>query len=254
MARETLTWDQLFAGLEPQPAFVQEMERLGLLRVVARSAAGKPLYGAEAREELEKVLELVELGYQLKDIAAIASRVGLPRQRRRFFRRPPTYLRLDELAHASGAPVERLSAWLASGVIEADLVSDGDGAHFAPAAVERVRLLEDLLVLGFEEAELLGCVAMLRALDDGSAREVPIVDEPGQTAAAAATLATLTDRLQRISRAARRWEKLVAVYRKRLARVERARPPGAGPRTGRRSRVHTRTRGRKGPGADGSEG
>lgn len=254
MARETLTWDQLFAGLEPQPAFVQEMERLGLLRVVARNAAGKPLYGAEAREELEKVLELVELGYQLKDIAAIASRVGLPRQRRRLFRRPPTYLRLDELARACGAPVERLNAWLASGVLEADLVSDGGGKHFAPSAVEQVRLLEDLLVLGVEEADLLGHVAMMRALDDGQPRDAPVVHDRRQTEAAAATLVTLIDRLQRVSRAARRWEKLATVYRKRLVRVERALPPIAAPRTSRRSRVHTRTRGRKGPGVDDSEG
>jgi DNA-binding transcriptional MerR regulator len=254
MPRETLTWDQLFAGLEPQPAFVQEMERLGLLRVVARNAAGKPLYGAEAREELEKVLELVELGYQLKDIAAIASRVGLPRQRRRLFRRPPTYLRLDELARACGAPVERLSAWLEGGVIEPDLVSDGGGMHFAPAAVERVRLLEDLLTLGLEEAELIGHVAMMCVLEEGGARDAPLVHDRGQLDAAAATLATLSERLQRISRASRRWEKLVAVYRKRLARVERARVPDPAPRTGRRSRVHTRTRGRKGPGSEDGEG
>ncbi|MEZ4267301.1 MAG: hypothetical protein R3F39_13055 [Myxococcota bacterium] len=253
MPRETLTWEQLFAGLEPQPAFVSEMERLGLLRVVARNAAGRPLYSAESREELEKVLELVELGYQLKDIAAIASRVGLPRQRRRLFRRPPTYLRLDELARACGAPLERLTAWLESGIIEPDLVSDGDGMHFAPAAVERVRLLEDLIALGVDEVQLPSYVAMMRSLDEPRDSGSPVVHEGGAIDAAAAAVAELSDRLERISRASRRWEKLLTAYRKRLARIERARPAPA-PRTARRSRVHTRTRGRKGPGNDGDEG
>jgi DNA-binding transcriptional MerR regulator len=248
VARETLTWDELFAGLDPQPAFVQEMERLGLLRVVARDAAGRPLYGAEAQGELDKVLELVELGYQLKDIAAIASRVGLPRQRRRLFRRPPTYLRLAELAATCGAPLERLTAWLEAGVLAPDLVSDGGGAHFAPAAVERVRLLEDLLALGVSEAELPRYVALMRELDPAPAASPATAAVP--TADLERALAELTDRLARVGRAARRWDKLAALYRKRLARIERTRPAEAAPRTGRRSRVRTRTRGRHGPGTD----
>ncbi|MCB9730725.1 MAG: hypothetical protein H6746_19800 [Deltaproteobacteria bacterium] len=255
MPHETLTWEELFAGLDPQPAFVQEMERLGLLRVVARDASRRPLYDAGAREELEKVLELVELGYQLKDIAAIASRVGLPRQRRRLFRRPPTYLRREELARASGAPLERIQAWLASGVLEPDLISDGGELHFAPATIERVRLLEDLLVLGVPEARLGDMVAMMRALDDHSEPGVPMVHDRAAVETAGETLAGLADRLERISRATRRWDKLATSYRKRLARLERAQPPAsAAPRTARRSRVRTRTRGRKGPGSGPGEG
>ena len=69
--------------MSPSPDFIAELERLSLLVVVGRDTEGRALYSPEARGELEKVLELVELGYQPEDIAAIATRVGLPVSKRR---------------------------------------------------------------------------------------------------------------------------------------------------------------------------
>ncbi|MGM0578669.1 MAG: MerR family transcriptional regulator [Myxococcota bacterium] len=255
MPGETWTWEELFEGLDPAPSFVSELERLGLLRVVARDADGRALYAREAREELEKVLSLVDLGYQPKDIAAIARKVGLPSPRpRRLFRKPPTYVRVDELARRSGAPLERVRAWVDEGLVEADLVSEGGERHFAPATVEQVRLLDDLVTLGLGPddvarwARALGGLRTLRSDDDGEQSEEEIADlRRDLVEEAEALLPGLGERLDRARAAVRRWDKTLAGLRKRLARERRSERVG---RTGRRRRVRTRSRGRKGPGSE----
>ena len=240
MSRETWTRAELFEGLDAQPAFVAELERLGLLQVVGRDTAGGPLYAAEAREELDKVIALVELGYRPKDIAAIARKVGLPaKQRRRFFRRPPVHLRAEDLAIRSGVPRERVEAWAAAGQLVPDLVSESGDALYSVSSVRRVRLLDDLVTLGVDERDVAGWAVALAALDKGGE------PDPAMLAAAELLLERTTARLSRVRRALRDWDKLAAGYRKRLLRLGRA---AAGrPRTGRRKRVRTRTRGRKGP-------
>ena len=131
MPRETWTYEEVFEGLDPAPAFVVELERRGLLRVVARDGKGAPLYGPEAREQLERVMSLVELGYKVEDIAAIAQKVGLPARRRRLLRRAPTFVRVPELARRSGVPVETLARWRELGILEPDLETEGGETLFA---------------------------------------------------------------------------------------------------------------------------
>ena len=77
MSEETWTAEELFEGMTRQAGFIAELGKHGLIRAVARDVRGGALYSAEARDELEKVLALVELGYKLEDIAAIAKDSGL---------------------------------------------------------------------------------------------------------------------------------------------------------------------------------
>ena len=243
MTIEAWTRDELFDGLDVRPAFVVELERLGLLPVVGRDAAGAPLYGPEAREELDKVIALVELGYQPRDIAAIARKVGLPaRQRRPLFRRPPVHLRLQDLATRSGVDVARLEGWLQSGLLAPDLVSEGGHGLFVLGAVRRVRLLDDLAAMGVAELALGGWARLMRSL------EVAAPLDHAAIADAEGVLRDINAHMGRVRGALREWDKLSAGYRKRLARLRRQ--AGGRPRTGRRKRARTRSRGRKGPAAD----
>jgi DNA-binding transcriptional MerR regulator len=240
---EAWTRDELFDGLDVRPAFVVELERLGLLPVVGRDSAGAPLYGPEAREELDKVIALVELGYQPRDIAAIARKAGLPaRQRRALFRRPPVHLQLEDLATRADVDVARLEGWLETGLLAPDMVSEGGRGLFALAAVRRVRLLDDLAAMGVAEQVLGGWARLLRFLETGAQPDAAAVAE-GE-----GVLRDINEHLGRVRGALREWDKLSASYRKRLARLRRQ-TNGRG-RTGRRKRARTRTRGRKGPVAD----
>ena len=108
MVEETWTAEELFEGMTLQPGFIAELEKHGLIRAVARDVKGGSLYSAEARDELEKVLALVELGYKLEDIAAIAKRVGLPAKKSRLFRRLPLRMRVEDLSGRSGIDVDRI--------------------------------------------------------------------------------------------------------------------------------------------------
>lgn len=253
MAQETWTREELFEDVDPAPDFVAELERLGLLRVVARDAGNRPLYGPEARDQLERVLALVDLGYRPKDIAAIAHRVGLPEQGRGRFRRPPTYVRIDTLAERGGVSAECLSRWVDRGLIEPDMVTEGGEQLFAREQARSVARLRDLTTLGVDEETLPAwsrLMAWLDGLEPGREEESAGSEVDAATLEEAQErLAWLDERLRALRGALRRWDKLGGLYRKRLARLQRE-LSGGRRRRRRRRRVLVRSRGRKGPSAE----
>ncbi|MEC9073279.1 MAG: MerR family transcriptional regulator, partial [Myxococcota bacterium] len=205
MSEETWTRDELFEDRDLAPAFVTELQRLGLLRIVARDATGEPLYAPDAREELDKVLALVEMGYEPKDIAAIARKVGLPPRQRTLFRRPPVCISLDALVERSEVERATIEDWVAHGVIAPRLISERGVALFSVAQVEQVRLLDDLTQLGADEHEVEVAAKALNTLTVATAAE----DDAGPDAEALVELARvledLNEFLGRRRRATRRW-------------------------------------------------
>jgi len=249
VGEETWTFEQLFEGLDPAPGFVAQLERLGLLRVVARDENGAKLYGSEAREQLEKVLPLVELGYQPKDIAVIAKKVGLPAQRsRRFFRRPPTYVHLAEVARQVGVDKDIVEGWLRDGHLEVVLLAEGGQPLFDAGAIEHARSLADLLAFGVGDDELTEWSTLgkslkhsLDALPDKPPKD-PSAEQLEQVEAYTQTLETLVRRLERWRRGIRRWDRLVAKHHKKLAELRRA--YGLETETRRRTRKRLRLKSR----------
>jgi DNA-binding transcriptional MerR regulator len=241
MSDETWTAEELFEGLTLQEGFIAELEKLDLLRVVARDGSGEPLYSADARDELEKVLTLIELGYQPKDIAAIAKRVGLPARRRGLFRRLPVRMRSGELARRTGISDERIQGWIAAGRLNAVLVSEGGDGLFGRDALDRIRLLVDLEAAELDSGDverLLACldpIASVEANKDEAAKQLDFVID-------------LSTRVRAKKDALRRIERSLAGLRKRLERASRAEGTRRRGRLGRRRRVHTTNSGRKGPG------
>ncbi len=215
MTQRTIRFADLFEGLDPQPAFVAELERLGLLQVVARDESGEALYLAGARDELERVLELVDLGYQPKDIAAIAKRVGLPKRKRRLFRKTAVFLSAAELADKAGLPAERLEGWLARGMVVPGLITDRGHRLFAPQATAKLRLLDDLEQIGLEEEDVAALARLAR-------RQVP-GDNPaeGPVPADPELLVRLEARARRLRSASRAADRLHARLEKQAARARR---------------------------------
>jgi DNA-binding transcriptional MerR regulator len=214
MSEETWTADELFDGLTLQAGFITELEKYGLIRVVARDARGSSLYSAEARDELEKVLALLELGYKLEDIAAIAKRVGLPAKKRGLFRRLPLRMRSEELSRRSGVEKPRIDRWVEEGHLSADLVSEGGDGLFGRSAIERIRLLADLEDAGVDSevtARVLRCLAPFES--DAQTSE--------ELASSMAFLMDLTQKTRLQRSALRRIERELAAGRKRLARAQR---------------------------------
>lgn len=245
MPRETWTFDELFEGLDPAPSFVAELERLGLLRVVARDGHGSPLYGADAKEQLDKVLSLVELGYQPRDIAAIARKVGLPNEKRKRFRRPPTYIRQAELSRRSGVDEARLVEWQEVGLLLVSMETESGEPLFATAAVEVVRAVGALFAFGFDQEEITswrGVLVHARSLEElhdqgdvDSERAARAVREGREV------VGLIRARLDALRGGIRRWDKLLNGYEKRLGKIGKAEGVEAQkPRSRRRRRSRTR--------------
>ncbi|MDP6945242.1 MAG: hypothetical protein QF464_13925 [Myxococcota bacterium] len=236
MTRDVWTRSELFEGLDPAPVFVAELERLGLLVVVGQDGQGGPLYAPEARAELEKVLDLVDLGYQPEDIAVISKRVGLPTGRRGRFARPPVHLSGPEVASRAGVDVDRFEAWVAAGLLRPSLRPDSDETLYLSSTVARVERLRDLAIVGVDADALPAWCEALDWLDtrrpsgEMSAKEAARVD---------ATLTELLERLGAMSDTVRRWRRLTATFKRRL---DKLRPSSGGKRTQGKRRMRTRTR------------
>lgn len=252
MERETWTHEELFRGLDPSPAFVTELEGLGLLPLVARDSKGISIYAAEAQEQLKKVMALVELGYQPKDIAAIARKVGLPQGKRRRFRKPPIYMRLEALGAQSGVALEELEAWCKRGILRPTTQTESGTPLFTADTVEVVRALRDLLAFGLNQDQLSEWSQLGRAVDKlitelhmtaGSAEAESLTDVQEQVNRAAEMIGALRKRLDALRGGLRRWDKLIGAYDKRLDRLRRVwHLEGRKTRGRRRVRVPTRRR------------
>ncbi len=220
-AGEPWTWEELFRGLVATESFVEELERLGLLRVVGRDASGRPIYDAEARETLEKVMALVEAGYDPRDIAVIANKVGLKRPRargRRKRRHAPTFVKLDELASRAGVEDPVVESWVDAGVVEPGLVTEGGERLFAKRVVDDVRACDDLLALGLVEDDIalwreIG--GRLRAAEAGGGELEQLETD------ATGFVARVKGAIKRRKKASRRWNKRLGRLAKRLDKARK---------------------------------
>jgi DNA-binding transcriptional MerR regulator len=249
MAREILRFDELFQGLDAAPRFVAELERLGLLKVVGRDSSGQTLYESESREQLRKVMELVHLGYEPPDIAAIARKMGLVPPKRRLFQRRARLLSRSKLAARAGVPEELLATWENYGILDPHLTTTSGEPLYDAAESERLLVLYDLLSFGWTTEAIADWIRITRELSEMEVR--PKQDEPMvEDEAARARLAEmgqvvgeLRRRVDALRAGARRWDKLLDGFQKRIGRLEKAHgmAPPAKPAT-RRRLVNTRKR------------
>jgi len=252
MAQETWTYAELFAQVEASPQFVAELERLGLLAVIARDSTGASLYGPDANEQLQKVMGLVELGYEPRDIAAISQKVGLPTSRRPRFKKPPVYLRVDELATQSGVGETQLGQWCEQGILRAITETESGTPLFSRESVEVVRALKDLLAFGLNQDQLSEWSELGRSVDKliTGLHKKATADERAdkeevrtQVARASEMIDGLRRRLDALRGGLRRWDKLLGAYDKRLDRLRKVWGlEGRKPRGRRRLRVPSRRR------------
>jgi len=234
MAGDAWTRDELFEGLDPSQDFIAELERLSLIVVVGQDAQGGSLYAHESREELEKVLALVELGYQPEDIAAIARRVGLPVKRRGRFQKPPVHLTRGELAERAGVTPEQLSCWVDAGLIQSSFQRPGAGELYVADTVVRVQRFRDLEVLGVSLSEL---ETWRVALDQLDTRRPPGAMTEAEEQAVEVALTSLHARLELLSDSTRRWRRFITTLKRRFGKRRSGKLRGRGKR-----RLRTRTR------------
>jgi DNA-binding transcriptional MerR regulator len=215
MSDDAWTRDELFKGLDPSQDFISELEALALLVVVGQDAQGRSLYARESREALEKVLELVELGYQPVDIAAIATRVGLPVRHRPRFKRAPVHLNNVELAQRAEVTTEQLEVWVEAGLVTPSLRRAGPGGLYVVDVVARVERLRDLSLLGVSPADLqtwtvaLDCLDTRRTLRAMSEDEAQAVDD---------AIVALEARVDALTQTTRRWRRLATTLKRRLSK------------------------------------
>ncbi|MCA9514526.1 MAG: hypothetical protein KC635_06255 [Myxococcales bacterium] len=150
--RRVLSRAEVFAGMTPGPSFVRELERHGLVSVVARDGGGEPWYAMGARASVERVMKLVDAGYRATDIAVIAGKIGVERPRRRG--RLPVLLGLAAAVEEIGVDEATLRAWLGAGYVRASAVTGGGAPLLDAEAVAGAKELADWRVLGFGDETL----------------------------------------------------------------------------------------------------
>lgn len=150
MTRPLIRREALTRELSATPELERRLDKLGLLVPVARGGRRGPLYyDAHARGLVERAVALTAAGYAPKDIAHVLGRVE---------RTPPgplvEVLGLVPLAGAAKLPVERVSTWVARGLIAPWGADEIGTALFLRSALGDVRGLAALETLGLGELAL----------------------------------------------------------------------------------------------------
>ena len=219
MERDVWTQRALFEGLSLSDSFVRELRRHKLVRVVGFDAEGVPLYGPEARDELARVMALVELGYKPSDISAIAGRVGLPSVSRGLIRRRFTHHTVEAICAKLGTPKEQVERWVAQQMIQPSSALKDGGLLFTDDAVELIAELWDLTLLGFgDEVCFQWSELRTRWSEDAEATRV----DEASLSAAQGLLEMVEVTLRRQRQAARRWDKRLSGLKRILGRRRRS--------------------------------
>jgi DNA-binding transcriptional MerR regulator len=130
-------------------------EKVKLITPVGYTEEKIPFYSETAIQQVEQIVKLSELGYDLEAIRKIVKRVGLPKSEASS-RKPETenYLTVGGLAEKVGVSPRTLKHWETMGIIEPDMRSEGGFRLFSSAYIFLCHLVQDLQRFGYSLEEI----------------------------------------------------------------------------------------------------
>jgi DNA-binding transcriptional MerR regulator len=136
-------------------AHLQDWEKVKLITPVGYTEEKIPFYSETAIQQVEKIVKLSELGYNLEAIRKIVKQVGLPKSEV-FALKPETenYLTVGGLAEKVGVSPRTLKHWETMGIVEPDMRSEGGFRLYSHAYIFLCHLVQDLQRFGYSLEEI----------------------------------------------------------------------------------------------------
>lgn len=134
---------------------ILEWEKEKLIRPAGVDEDKNPFYTEETYYKCEKILKLVNLGFDPPAILKIIKKVGLPVQSK-FSKKNNDikYLTVGELANKIEVSPRTLKHWEDKGIIEADMRSDGGFRLYSEIYIYFCSLIQDLQNFGYSLDEI----------------------------------------------------------------------------------------------------
>lgn len=132
-----------------------DWEKEKLIRAAGVDEDKIPFYTQETYNECEKILKLIELGFELSAISKIIKKVGLPVESNSIKKNTSVkYLTVGELALRIDVSPRTIKHWEDKGIIESDMRSDGGFRLYSEVYVYFCSLILDLQNFGYSLDEI----------------------------------------------------------------------------------------------------
>jgi DNA-binding transcriptional MerR regulator len=132
-----------------------DWEKEKLIRASGVDEDKIPFYTQETYNECEKILKLIELGFELSAISKIIKKVGLPVESNSGKKNSSIkYLTVGELALKIDVSTRTIKHWEDKGIIESDMRSDGGFRLYSEVYVYFCSLILDLQNFGYSLDEI----------------------------------------------------------------------------------------------------
>lgn len=132
-----------------------DWEREKLIKPAGVDEDKTPFYTQDTYNECEKILKLIELGYELASISKIIKKIGLPVESDSKKKNSAVkYLTVGELALKIDVSPRTIKHWEDKGIIESDMRSEGGFRLYSEVYVFFCNLILDLQNFGYSLDEI----------------------------------------------------------------------------------------------------
>ncbi len=130
---------------------LQSWQNAKLIKPVGYSDKNDPIYSEESLLQVDKILKLSELGYELEDIQKIIRKIGLPQKADEKPKKSTSeqFFTVGHLAERLEVSPRTIKHWESLGIIEPDMRSEGGFRLYSEKWVFLCELVKDLQLFGY---------------------------------------------------------------------------------------------------------
>jgi DNA-binding transcriptional MerR regulator len=156
MKESVLFRDEFLEKTKISEQTLKEWEKLKLLQPVGFTDSQVPFYSQVTIERVAHIRQLLDLGYELKEIQIIIKQVGLPKttENKNDHLKSSKYLTVGSLADRVGVSPRTIKHWENFGIIVPDMRSEGGFRLYSEIYVFLCKLIKDLQLFGYALDEI----------------------------------------------------------------------------------------------------
>ncbi len=135
---------------------LKQWQDLRLIKPEGITSGDVPFFTKDALEKALKIKDLVNIGYEFKDIQRIIKKVGFPGENNQVKKldKGNKYLTVGMLGESVGVSSRTIKYWEDKGIIEPDMRSDGGFRLYSDSYIYLCKLIKDMQLFGYSLEEI----------------------------------------------------------------------------------------------------
>lgn len=151
MAKNFLVRKEFIEITKISEKVLKEWEALKIIKPSGLTEDKIPFYTQELIEHSSNIKKFIDMGYNLEEIQRILKKVGLPKIAKKTEKSEPLkkHLTIGGLAYRIGVSTRTIKHWEDTGIIEADMRSEGGFRLYPDIYIYLCKLVKDLQLFGY---------------------------------------------------------------------------------------------------------